>query len=246
MGKARRTRQTREQERRARTRRTLIATGAAVVLVAAAIAIQQVFAGGGSNKPDASNLAGVAEVQAEFSGVTEKNGTIGPAGAKATIVEYGDLACPICQVFDNDVVPRLVDDFVRTGKARLRLRVWPIVGPSSVPAAQAAYAASRQNALWRYAALTYLNQGDESAAWFTPALARSIAAGVGLDISRFDRDRKSAAANDYIEQVNREASAGEFPGTPTVQIAGPSGKTTVDATYDAIAAGVQKASGTAG
>jgi protein-disulfide isomerase len=246
MGKSRRTRQTREQERRARTRRTLIATGAAVVLVVAAIVIQQVFTGGGSGKPDPSSLAGVAEVQAEFSGLTEKNGTIGPASAKVTIVEYGDLVCPICKVFDNDVVPRLIEDFVRTGKARLRLRVWPIVGPSSVPAAQAAYAASRQNALWRYAALTYLNQGDESVAWFTPALARSIAAGVGLDIARFDRDRASAAANASIEQVNREATAGSFPGTPTIQIVGPTGTTTVDATYDAIAAGVQKASGTAG
>jgi protein-disulfide isomerase len=246
MGKARRTRQTREQERRARTRRTLIATGAAVVLVAAAIVIQQVFTGGGSGKPDPSKLVGVAEVQSEFDGLTEKNGTIGPASAKVTIVEYGDLACPICKQFDNDIVPRLVEDFVRTGKARLRLRVWPIVGPSSVPAAQAAYAAAQQNALWRFAALTYLNQGDEAQAWFTPALARSIAAGVDLDIARFDRDRASAAANTVIEQVTGVATAGSFPGTPTIQIVGPSGTTTVDATYDAIAAGVQKASGTAG
>ena len=97
MGKARRSRHTREQERRgARARRALIATGAAVVLVAAAIVIQQVT-GGDSGKPDPGNLVGVAEVQSEFDGLTESNGTIGPPSAKVTIVEYGDLLCPICK-----------------------------------------------------------------------------------------------------------------------------------------------------
>ena len=127
MGKARRTRQTREQERRrARTRRMLIATGAAVVLVVALIVVQQVTRGG-SNRPDPSNLAGVADVQAEFAGLTERDGTIGTAGAKVTIAEYGDLRCPICQTFDNDVVPQAGRGYVRTGKAKLRFRP----GPSS-------------------------------------------------------------------------------------------------------------------
>ena len=110
------------------------------------------------------NLTGLSDVQAEFSGLSEKAGTIGQSGAKVTITEYGDLRCPICKTFDNDVVPTLVEDYVRTGKAKLRFSTWPILGPNSVTAAQAAYAAEQQNALWRYAALTYLNQGDESRA----------------------------------------------------------------------------------
>ena len=81
MGKARRTRQTREQERRrARTRRMLIATGAAVVLVIALIVVQQVTKER-LERPDPSNLTGLAEVQAEFSGLTETAGTIGTGRA---------------------------------------------------------------------------------------------------------------------------------------------------------------------
>lgn len=246
MGKARRTRQTREQERRkARTRRLLIATGAAVVIVVALIAIQQLTSGG-SSKPDPSALAGVADVQAEFDGLTEKAGTLGTASAKVTIVEYGDLRCPVCKQFDNDVIPRVISDFVRTGKARLEFRTWPILGPNSITAAQAAYAARQQNALWPYAALTYLNQGDENDLWFTKAIARSLAAGVGLDIAQFDKDFKSSAATAAISQVSAEATRLGFPGTPTIRIVGPSGATTVDASYDAIKAGVQKAGGAAG
>jgi protein-disulfide isomerase len=246
MGKARRTRQTREQERRrARTKRLLVATGAAVVLVIALIAVQQLTSGG-SSKPDPSNLAGVADVQAEFDALTEKAGTIGPANAKVTIVEYGDLRCPICRQFDNSVIPRVISDLVRTGKAKLQYKTWPILGPNSIVAAQAAYAARQQNALWRYAALTYLNQGNESDNWFTKALARSLAAGVGLNISRFDKDFASAAAQKAIAQVDAEATKLGLPGTPSIRILGPKGSFTVDATYDAIKAGVQKAGGSAG
>jgi protein-disulfide isomerase len=185
-------------------------------------------------------------VQAEFDGVTEKAGTIGPANAKVTISEYGDLRCPICKTFDNEVVPTVVEDLVRTGKAKLQFKVWPILGPNSVTAAQAAYAARQQNALWRYAALTYLNQGDENVNWFTTAFARSVAQALGLDLARFDNDRASAAANAAIAQVNQEASNLGFQGTPTIRVTGPSGAETVDASLAAITAAVQKASGTAG
>ena len=192
-------------------RRLLIVTGAAVVLVIALIVVQQVTKSD-SNKPDPSNLSGLAEVQAEFDGLTERAGTIGPAGAKVTITEYGDLRCPICKTFDNEVVPTLVENFVRTGQAKMQFKVWPILGPNSVDAAKAAYAAKQQNALWRYASLTYLNQGDENVSWFTPAFARSVAQALGLDLARFDKDRASDAAVTAIDQVNQEATEPRLPG----------------------------------
>ncbi len=246
MGKSTRTRRTREQERRrARNQRLLIAGAATIVLVIALIVVQQVTKDD-SNAPDPSNLTGLAEVQAEFDGLTERAGTIGPASAKVTITEYGDLRCPVCKTFDNEVVPTLVEDLVRTGKAKLTFKTWPILGPNSVAAAQAAYAAREQNALWRYAALTYLNQGDEAESWFTNAFARSVAEALGLDLAKFDEDRASAAANALIDQVNGEATSGGFQGTPTIRVTGSAGTETVDASLEAITAAVEKASGSAG
>ena len=46
-----------------------------------------------------------------------------------TITEFGDLRCPICKTFDNEVVPTLVENFVRTGKAKMQFKTWPILGP---------------------------------------------------------------------------------------------------------------------
>jgi protein-disulfide isomerase len=161
-----------------------------------------------------------------------------------TITEYGDLRCPICKTFDNEVVPTIVTNLVRTGKAKLQYRAWPILGPNSVTAAQAAYAAQQQNKLWPYVALTYLNQGDETVNWFTTAYARSVAQALGLDLTKFDADRKSAAANAAIAKVSQEATTLGFKGTPSIRVTGPGGSQTVNATYDAIAAGVQQVSGT--
>jgi protein-disulfide isomerase len=237
----------REQERRrARVKRMLIAGGAAVLLVVVLVGIQQVTSGGSGGRPDLANLRGVADVKAEFADLSEQAGTIGNRNAKVTITEYGDLRCPICTTFANNVTPRVIADIVRPGTAKLQYKVWPILGPNSVDAARAAYAARRQNALWPYASLAYLNQGDENVEWFTPAVAHALARGVGLDLTRFDKDRSSAAATRAISQVGNEATGLGFEGTPTIRVSGPKGTITVNATYDAIASGVQQVSGSSG
>jgi protein-disulfide isomerase len=246
MGKARKTRALREQERRrSRKIRMLIAGGTAVLLVVVLVVVQQVTSSG-SERPDAGNLAGIAAVKSEFSGLTERAGTIGNPNAKVTITEFGDLRCPICKTFDNEVAPQVISDIVRPGTAKLQYKTWPILGPNSVEAAKAAYAARQQNALWPYASLAYQNQGSENVEWFTPAVARALARGVGLNIARFDKDRASAAATTAIARVASEAHALRFGGTPTIRVAGPKGTITVNATYDAIASGVQQVSGSAG
>ena len=247
MGKARKTRALREQERRrARMTRMLIAGGTAVLLVVVLVVVQQATSGSSGGRPDLGNLRGVADVKAEFAGLSERAGTIGNANAKVTITEFGDLRCPICKTFDNDVAPQVISDIVRPGTAKLQYKPWPILGPNSVEAAKAAYAARQQNALWPYASLTYLNQGSENVEWFTPAVARAIAKGIGLNVARFEKDRTSAAATKAIAQVMNEATGLGLQGTPTIRVAGPKGTITVDRTYSAIASGVQQVSGSSG
>ena len=247
MGKARKTRAMREQERRrARMTRMLIAGGTAVLLVVVLVVVQQVTSGSSGGRPDLSKLSGVADVKAEFADLPERAGTIGNTNAKVTITEYGDLRCPICKTFDNEVAPQVISELVRPGTAKLQYKTWPILGPNSVEAAKAAYAARRQNALWPYAALTYLNQGDENIEWFTPAVARALAKGVGLNLARFDKDRTSAAATKAIAQVTNEAAGLGLEGTPTIRVAGPKGAITVAPTFNAISSGVQQVSGSSG
>ena len=76
MGKARKTRALREQERRrARMTRMLIAGGTAVLLVVVLVVVQQATSGSSGGRPDLGNLRGVADVKAEFAGLSERAGT---------------------------------------------------------------------------------------------------------------------------------------------------------------------------
>ena len=235
MGKARKTRAMREQERRrSRRNRMLFAGGSAVLLVVALVVVQQLTSSG-SSRPDASNLKGVADVQTEFAGLTERAGTIGNPSAKVTITEFGDLRCPICKTFDNEVAPPGHLRHRAPGHGQADLQDVADPRPELGRRGQGRLRGPPAERLWRYAALTYLNQGDENVEWFTPAVARAIGRGVGLDMARFEKDRASAAATKAIGQVTSEATSPGFQGTPDDPRRGPKGTITVDATYDAIA-----------
>ena len=112
----------------------------------------------------------------------------------------------------------MIANLVRPGKAKLDLRLWAILGPNSEAAHRAGYAAMQQNKLWLYATIVYLNQGDEQSNWFTDDFARSVAVAAGLDLKRFDADRKSSAADRMIQETESEAQAQGFTGTPTIGV----------------------------
>jgi protein-disulfide isomerase len=148
---------------------------------------------------------------------------LGNAAAPATITVYGDLRCPVCRQWDAQEGPDVIANVVRPGKAKLDLRLWAILGPDSEAAHRAGYAAMQQNKLWLYATIVYLNQGDEQQNWFTDDYARAVAQAAGLDLQKFDADRTSKAADQMIAEVDSEASAQGFTGTPTIGV-GATGK----------------------
>jgi protein-disulfide isomerase len=218
---------------------------AVVVFVGAVIAVHQSTSSGGSATPDVSDLSYVANAKAEFAGLPSKGNTVGYANAPVTITEFGDLRCPICREFDSSVIPTVLTKLVRTHKAKLVYRHWPILGDNSVFADRAAYAAMRQNKLWEYALVTYYNQGDENDAWFTKAFARAVAASIGLNLTTFDTDfGDTSASTSEIAAVNAAATKYDFNGTPSILVSNSTTTTNLGdsvPTYDDIAKAVTKA-----
>jgi protein-disulfide isomerase len=206
---------------RQRGRRTTIVAvcAIAVIAVGALIAVQQL---GGTSTPavaDASSLQHVDVAKQELAGIPETKGMLGNPAAPATVVMYGDLRCPVCRQWDAQEAPDVIANLVRPGKAKLDLRLWAILGPNSEAAHRAGYAAMQQNKLWLYATIVYFNQGDEQTNWFTDDFARAVAVAAGLDLKKFDADRKSAAADQMIQEVDSEATTQGFTGTPTIGVA---------------------------
>jgi protein-disulfide isomerase len=73
--------------------------------------------------PDASAAAKVLTL-------TPDDRILGKPDAPITIVEYASLTCPHCRHFDTDVLPKLKQKWIDSGKAKLVLRDYPLDEPA--------------------------------------------------------------------------------------------------------------------
>jgi protein-disulfide isomerase len=93
----------------------------------------------GNNRPAAAAL----------SPVTDDDPSQGPKKAAVTIVEFSDYQCPYCQLWHQEVLPRLLAEYA--GKIRFIYRDFPLGGhPEAQPAAEAADCAGDQDAYWEF------------------------------------------------------------------------------------------------
>jgi protein-disulfide isomerase len=189
----------------------------AVVGVAVLIVASQSQTSGGD-----TNLEGAADVRNLLDDLPQHGMVLGEPRAKATLIEFGDLQCPVCKGYSEDVLPRLIEGQVARGQAKLEFRNFTIIGPESTPAGAAALAAGKQGRGWSFVELFYRNQGEEDSGYVTGAFLTAIARGAGVpDIAKWNRDRRSKTALDAVAATAAEAERLGFDGTPSFAIEGP-------------------------
>jgi protein-disulfide isomerase len=120
-------------------------------------------------------------VNALFKGIPQSGVTLGNPKAKATLIEFADLQCPFCAEYNNQAMPTVVKNYVKTGKLRYELRLRSFLGPDSVKAAGAAAAATKQNKLFEFADLFYHRQGEENSGYVTDGFLSAVASATGVD-----------------------------------------------------------------
>lgn len=203
-----------ESSRAARNRRLQILGGVAAGVVAV-IVIIAVVTGGGSSKKPPSSVAGVAKTEKFVGGLTQKGNSLGDPKAPVTLTEYMDLQCPICKEYSQQVMPVIVNNYVRTGKVRLEGQVVAILGPGSEKAQGFAATTVPQSRLWSFTHLFYENQGAENSGYVTDAFLNKIAAATpGLNAKKADAAVGGAAA----KQIVGTADAAGINSTPTFKI----------------------------
>lgn len=194
---------------------------AAVFLVVVGVAVAIVLAGQDGSGGD-TELEETVAVTRQLAGIPQHGLVLGRPQAKVTLVEYGDLQCPVCRGFSEDVVPEVIDSKVRSGEAKIEFRNYTIISQESVPAAAAAVAAGRQGRGWDYVELFYRNQGSEASGYVTDAFMTEIARGAGVrDIARWNRDRRSPQVLAEVKAQTDEARRLGFSGTPSFAVEGP-------------------------
>ena len=131
----------------------------------------------------------------------------GPAGAPLAVV-YGDYECPYCAALE-----------VRLAGLPLRVafRHFPVRGshPRALAAACAAEAAGRQLAFWPMHDALFADQGrlEDPHLW-------ARAERLGLDLARFDADRRDDAVAARITADFRGGVRAGVPTTPTMFLDG--------------------------
>lgn len=205
-------------------RKRLLQFGAgAVFLVLAIVVVLIVVSSADNGDSGDTKLEEVGAVDSLLKGVSQEKLVLGDASAPVELIEFGDLQCPVCKAYSEDVLPEVIDNQVKTGKAKLAFRNFTIISEESVPAGAAAVAAGAQGRGWNYIELFYRNQGEERSGYVNDEFMTSIAKGAGVkDIAQWNKDRKSAQTTKEVEATTSEASGKYgFEGTPSFAIKGP-------------------------
>lgn len=124
------------------------------------------------------------------------------------VIEYGDYECPFCAKADGLLAELPV---------RRAFRHFPVVSkhPRARVLAAAVEAAARQGAFWAMHDALYADQGhlDDPHLW---ERVRSL----GLDLERFEADRRSPAVAERVERDFRSGIRAGVVTTPTLFVDG--------------------------
>jgi protein-disulfide isomerase len=195
----------------------LLAAAVAIVVVAIVVS-----SGGSRSKPAAASANGLkdtAAVNRLLQGIPQSGITLGRPGAPVTIAEFVDPQCPFCRDFAVNELPQVVQRDVRSGKAKIELRLLTFIGSDSVKAGRVFSAAGQQGKLFNALDIMYHNQGEENSGYVTDAYLRSVLGAVpGLDVSKALSGASATAVAQELGAAGTAASRYAVNSTPTVLV----------------------------
>jgi protein-disulfide isomerase len=210
---------------------TIVAIVAGLALVAALVVLSPK-----APAPEGEVLRGFAPTGLPAAGMV-----LGRADAPVRVEVYEDFQCPVCKRWGDDVFPSLVRNELTAGTASLTYRGYAFIGPDSLVAARAAWAADRQGKFWDMWSTLYANQGlHENVGAFTTERVTAMADLLGLDHARFVADLASAEASAAVSASSSAAQAAGITGTPTVVV---NGTPVTGSGYAAVSAAIAAAAG---
>jgi protein-disulfide isomerase len=205
----------------ARKRRLMLLGGvlaAAVVIIAVVVVISQ----SGTDDP-VSAEEGTAQANTLFTGIPQSGNVLGDPDAPVTIEEFVDLQCPFCKRFSEDGLPDIIEEYVKTGQAKIVLRTLTFIGPDSERGARVAWSAAEQNKMFEFVENFYANQGEENSGYADEAFLEKVAGGVtGLDAAKALDGRDSATVTSSIQASQNAATKSNIDSTPSFLV-GPTG-----------------------
>ena len=202
-----------------RQRLLQLAAGAAFLVVAVVLVLIVVNSGGSGG--DAGNIEDKAEVDRLLNGIPQQGLVLGNPRAPVTLIEFGDLQCPVCAGFAKEILPPIIENQVKKGQVRIDFRNLVIIGEESIPAGAAALAAGKQARGWNYIELFYRNQGEERSGYVTDEFMQAVARTAGVkNLAKWNQERPKLTSE--VEKTTEEAGKLGYEATPSFAVEGPS------------------------
>ena len=159
------------------------------------------------------------EINALLADIPQSADALGAPIAPVTLEYFADLECPFCRDFSLDVLPSIIERWVRTGKLRIEYRaLQTATHEPDVFVAQhvAALAAGKQEKAWQFVETFYAQQGEEGSGYVTEAYLEGIASQIPqLDLQRWATERKDPELAKEIAADAEAAVRAGLTGTPS-------------------------------
>lgn len=149
--------------------------------------------------------------------------SVGNAAAPVTMEEWTDYACPFCARHFQATLPRLIEDYVRTGKLRLVLRDFPLEGlhPNAPRAHAAARCIVQQDVArgWAMHDALFARQQEWSQKPDPAPALESMATAVGANVAAYLACIGDAKTRSDVAASVAAGQAHGFTGTPSFRFA---------------------------
>ncbi|MDD5431140.1 MAG: thioredoxin domain-containing protein [Candidatus Pacebacteria bacterium] len=202
------------------------------VIIAAAVIYSNGLNPGTTGQTGGGQQANNQKEIAEILKVKDNDAVMGNANAPVTVVLYSDPSCPFCaaaagknqEVIDylkkgmpswTPPVPGIIENYVKTGKARLVFRYFPGHGTGE-EATKAMFCANEQGKFWELHDKVFENQNVIE----DMTKIRGFAGSVGVNLTKLDA---CLASNKYAQKLQEDTSSGQavgVDGTPAFYING--------------------------
>jgi Thioredoxin len=191
--------------------------GAALIAAVVSIAI-------GEGGPQPREIGGVNDTQRLIGGIEQEGAYLGPADAEVAVTVFNDLQCTDCAPYQVETIDPLIEEYARTGEARMEFRHFPLTERELTVAALAAEAAGLQDRQWQYVDLFFRNQ-EAAGGVIDDEFMREVAVAVtDLDLDRWEEDRHSEAVAEAVRVDGLLAAELELPAQQAVVVSGPGGQ----------------------
>lgn len=145
----------------------------------------------------------------------------GSPDAKVVVVNFSDFGCPFCGTFARETYPALEREFVQSGKVFFKYVPF-VMGmfPNAREASRAAECAADQGKFWEMHDRLYAGQQAWKRTFAPEEIFRQNAAGVRLDLARFNACYASQRTDSRTAEATRRAEQLRVRATPSFFVNG--------------------------